>query len=212
VSVERERLVDRIAGAVLYRGVLVSVVAVVVGALLLNQAVVDDEVPAAAGGPPATVPVPADGSEDEGGPDGAEAGDPGDEPGAGSGGEGEEAAPPAPAPDEDPTPERPAPRPPSEVRVLVLNGSGRTGEAGRGAQFFTEAGYVAADPRNAPAPGPSAIYHAEGFAAEAAAVAEALGVDAGAVVAPIDPAAPPIDDLQGAAVVVVAGTDGTIGF
>jgi hypothetical protein len=184
----------RSAGSDTFRGVLVIAAAVVVGILLLSRGLADDDQTAIADEEPA---AESDGGEAEGeavAPPDGEATTPSTEP-------------PATTPAEPP-----AARQPGEVSVLVLNGSGRSGEAGRGAQFFTDAGYVAADPQNAPSPGPSVIWFAEGYAAEAEAAAAALGVDAAAVVRPIDPAAPPIADLQGANLVVVAGTDGTIAF
>lgn len=103
-------------------------------------------------------------------------------------------------------------RPPSEVRVLVLNGSGRQGEAGRGAAYFAEQGYETADPKNAESGGPSAIFFAEGYEAEAEAAAGALNLDPALVLRPLDPAAPPIADTQGANLIVLAGTDGLIRF
>jgi hypothetical protein len=115
-------------------------------------------------------------------------------------------------PPETPVPAVAEPRPPSEVRVLVLNGSGRQGVAARGTQFFSQAGYDTAEPENAPGPGPSAIVYADGYAEEANAAAVALGLDPALVVRPLDPAAPPIADTQGANLVVVAGTDGLITF
>lgn len=200
---------DRASGSQLVRGVLVLAVAVALGAALLGWAVADeDELATTAGSTTTTTTEPPTEDEGEVEPavpvDGDDAAD----------GAGDEAEPDEPAGDtdadegEDPT----VARQPGEVRVLVLNGSGGAGVAARGTRFFAESGYQGADPRNAPAPGPSVIYFAEGYELEARAAAAALGVDAAQVVEPLDPADPPTDDLQEAHLVVVAGTDGVVSF
>jgi hypothetical protein len=190
----------RSASANALRGMVVIAVAVLVGVVLLTQGLTDDEVETAAGPDGEAVTTTTVADDDEAPADGTDPADPVEpevEPA-------EPATPPAVTP--------PAPRPPGEVRVLVLNGSGRQGEAGRGAQFFTQAGYDVAEPKNAPAPAPSAVYYVEGFEAEANAVAVALELDPALVVRPLDPAAPPIDDTQGANLLVMAGNDGLVQF
>lgn len=192
VEDEDEGVARRGIGPDTFRGVLVLAAAVAVGALLLAGAVVEEGSDTADAGGERT-------SEQSAGDD------PSTAPAGGS----------TTTTTTEPSPTTTAPpsaRQPAEVRVLVLNGSGRAGEAGRGTQFFVDAGYEVADPQNAPAPGPSAVLYVEGFEAEAEAAAAALGVDAAAVVRPLDPAAPPAPDLQGANLVVVAGSDGAIAF
>jgi hypothetical protein len=94
--------------------------------------------------------------------------------------------------------------------VLVLNGAGAKGIAGRGSAILQEAGYDVLAPRNANFLGPSKIFYTEGFEDEAAAVAGVYSVDPAAVVAPLDPANPPINDTRQANIVVVVGEDGLI--
>lgn len=190
----------RSAGASAARGIAVIVVAVAIGLLLLNRGLDDDEVVAGADEEPTVV----EGADEEAEGEAQDAtttettvaGEPTVTTAAGV---------------TTTTPATEA-RPAGEVTVLVLNGSGQQGAAGRGAAFFTEQGYLTADPKNALENGPSAIYYAEGFAAEADAAAAALDLDPALVLQPLDPAAPPIDDTQGAQLIVMAGTDGVISF
>lgn len=113
-------------------------------------------------------------------------------------------------PAEETTPPAPAIRPPAEVRVLVLNGAGTQGIAARGTEALKAASYITGAPKNADSQQPSVILHAEGFEAEAAAVAAVFGAGLETLVKPLDPAAPPIDDTQGASVIVVIGNDNAI--
>lgn len=99
---------------------------------------------------------------------------------------------------------------PADVTVLVLNGAGAKGIAGRGSAILDEAGYDVLAPRNADFLGPSLVLYAEGFEEEAAAVAEAFGADVAAVVQALDPSDPPINDTRDANIVVVVGEDGLI--
>lgn len=95
-------------------------------------------------------------------------------------------------------------RPPSEVRVLVANGSGVPGVAGQRSDALGAAGYVTLEPANA-APTPTTqVLFVEGFQSEASAVATALGFAPTAVQPLPDP--PPVDPLD-ANVVVVLGQD-----
>ncbi len=106
------------------------------------------------------------------------------------------------------------PRDPSEVKVLVLNGTdddNRTaGVAGAGTDVLKPSNYVVLEPKDADVNGPSAVFYAEGYLAEANAVAAVFGVDPVAVVQPLDPTAAPIVDTQGANIVVRIGSDGVI--
>lgn len=187
----------RSAGANVARGLMVIVGAVIVGLLLMNRGLGDTQAEAEAGG--TEVDASADGSGD-----GAEAAT-----------DTESTTTTTTEPDSSTT--LGAPRDPSEVAVLVLNGTAGDdgqplkGVAGRGTDLLKTNNYITKDPKNSPAPGPSAVYFAEGFEAEALAVAEVMGVaDAATVVMPIDPTAPPIEDLQGANIVVQIGNDGVI--
>ena len=112
--------------------------------------------------------------------------------------------------EETTTPLEPA-RDPSEVAVLVLNGTdGLKGVAGRGTEKLKESNYVTRDPKNADVVGPSVILFTDGFEAEAIAVAEVYGVSPDAVVKPFDPATSPIADTQDADIIVRIGNDGVI--
>jgi hypothetical protein len=71
---------------------------------------------------------------------------------------------------------------PSEVSVVVLNGSGQTGVAASTSATIGEAGYNMLTPGNAPAlVDTTAIYYAEGYEADAIAVANVLGKGTDAV-------------------------------
>lgn len=107
-------------------------------------------------------------------------------------------------------PAGPAIRDPAEVSVLVLNGAGAKGIAGRGSAILQDAGYDVLAPKNADFLGPSLVLYTEGFEAEADGVATAFGVEPSAVVGPYDSANSPINDIRGAAIIVVVGEDGLI--
>ena len=95
-------------------------------------------------------------------------------------------------------------RPAAEVTVLVANGAKVQGAAGKLSTEIAKGGYkMAAAANTAPVP-TSTVYYAEGYEAEANAVA--------ALLTPVPPVAPmptpaPVDDLRGAQVVVVQGPD-----
>ena len=115
-------------------------------------------------------------------------------------------------PVETPAPTLGALRPAGEVAVLVLNATDGpvAGIAGKGSDKLKTNNYVTRDAKNATASGPSAVYYAEGFEAEARVVAEVLGASPDAVVSALDPATVPIADTQAANIVVVVGNDGVI--
>ncbi len=100
--------------------------------------------------------------------------------------------------------------PAGEVKVLVLNGAGAKGIAARGSAVLQNAGYDVLAPRNANFLGPSKILYTAGFEAAAADIAGAYSVDPAAVVEPLDPATPPINETHDADVIVVVGEDGLI--
>ena len=73
-------------------------------------------------------------------------------------------------------------RSPSEVKVTVLNGSGKAGAAAATSDQLDSAGYSMGTPGNAPTTTPTTtIYYAEGYKADAIAVATTLGKGTDAV-------------------------------
>jgi hypothetical protein len=102
----------------------------------------------------------------------------------------------------------PVSHPPAEVKVLVLNGSGKAGVAKAGADALKPAGFTTLDPTNAKSTvATSVVYAAAGFEADAIAVAGLLGLPP-TVVKPLT-APPPaeVGDPADAAVVAVRGPD-----
>lgn len=102
----------------------------------------------------------------------------------------------------------PPARPPEQTTVLVLNGSGVSGAAARVRDALLAANYNPLAPGNAPTNvDDTAIYHAEGWQAEAAGIASLLG-------APLDSVQPlpaePGFEVGEAVVVVVLGADQVI--
>ena len=111
----------------------------------------------------------------------------------------------------EPTTTLGAPRDPSEVAVLVVNGTENLkGVAGRGTDILKTSNYITREPKNADVNGPSVILYTEGYQAEANAIAAIYGVDPETYVKPFDPASSPIADTQEANVVVRIGNDGVI--
>jgi hypothetical protein len=98
-----------------------------------------------------------------------------------------------------------APRAPSEVKVLVANGSGVNGAAGGATDTLEALGYVTAAPANAERVPSTIVYFTSGFEAEAAALAEAIGAPQTAVTEM--PAVAPVDDLQLSNILVVLGPE-----
>ncbi|HWJ62455.1 MAG TPA: LytR C-terminal domain-containing protein, partial [Acidimicrobiales bacterium] len=95
---------------------------------------------------------------------------------------------------------------PSEVSVLVLNGSSQAGVAASTSTTIGESGYTMLSPSNAPANvDTTAVYYAEGYEADAIAVAQILGKGTDAV-KPLTEAS--LGGAEGDAdVVVVLGAD-----
>jgi hypothetical protein len=108
-------------------------------------------------------------------------------------------------PDATTTPTTEAPRPPSEVKVLVGNGSGVNGAAGGATDALEALGYVTGTPANAERVPATVIYFTDGYEVEAGALAEAMGAPPTAVT-PM-PAVAPVDDLQLANLLVILGPD-----
>lgn len=100
---------------------------------------------------------------------------------------------------------------PTEITVLVANGSGIPGAAAKVGEDLSAVGYKLAEPDNASQPAAtSTVYYIGDFSAEAAGVAEALGLDpeADGVVAEMPDPIPTLDQNLGAAsILVIAGTD-----
>lgn len=207
----------RAGNAAAGRGLLLVLVALVIGVLLLSQVDSDGDVDAVAAGDGSTVTDPGtdetggDGTGETDGTDGTETTDPG--------------------PSIDPetgetipagqTPETEAPvvtdppvqveaRPATEVTVIVVNGNtGINGAAGRLSDQLQPFGYVQLDPTNATdAVGQvavSQIYHEAGFLAEGNKLAGELGWPIESVQPMPEP--PPVDALDGANLLVLLGTD-----
>jgi LytR cell envelope-related transcriptional attenuator len=95
------------------------------------------------------------------------------------------------------------PRPPSAVRVAVLNASGRANQAGPLSERLAAVGYQTLPPGNASRAGPSVVYFRPGYEAEARAVAAATGLSP--AVRPLQSAGP-LPEVEGADCVVVIGT------
>ncbi len=104
-----------------------------------------------------------------------------------------------------PTTPTSAPRPPNQVKVFVANGAGIQGAAGRAVEVLTPLGYVAVAGNSPARVDTTTVYYVEGYEAEAQGVAAALGAPA-ASVQPM-PTPPPIEDIQGAQVLVILGPD-----
>ena len=98
-----------------------------------------------------------------------------------------------------------APLPPSDVTVLVANGSEVDGAAGAQSNALEALGYVTADPTNAENVPNTVVYYTPGFQAEAEELAAQIGVDPASVAALPTPA--PVPDMQLANILVVLGPD-----
>lgn len=96
-------------------------------------------------------------------------------------------------------------RAPSEVKVLVANGSDVNGAASVQTNALKALGYVTANPGNTAQVPATVVYYTTGYEAEAAALAEAIGAPATAVQPLPTPA--PVDDMALSNVLVVVGPD-----
>jgi hypothetical protein len=106
----------------------------------------------------------------------------------------------------------PQPHDPAQVKVLPLNGSGKTGVAGQAAEQLKAANYTLLEAGNAGGGTLSAsiVYFMPGYDADAAAIAAKLGLPAGAVQPLPTPPPAAVGDPQGANVVVLIGTDAPV--
>jgi hypothetical protein len=97
------------------------------------------------------------------------------------------------------------PHDPASVSVLVANGAGIDGLASRIGEQLNAANYVVQTPTNTKAPADtSMVFYAEGYEADAAAIAQLLSP---APATAAMPTPPPVDDVAGAHVLVVAAAD-----
>jgi hypothetical protein len=102
---------------------------------------------------------------------------------------------------------------PAAVKVLVLNGSGKSGIAKAGADQLKAANYTTLDPANATSSTPiptSVVYFTAGYEADAQAIAAKLGLAPSAVQALPSPPPPSVGDPKDANIVVLIGADAPI--
>ena len=191
-------------GAAAPRALLLIVVAVLLGAALLWKGL-DDGTDLVSDQPvPTTTATTGDGTPDAGTGDGTTDDGPGDgTTAAGPGGT---------------TPSTLFPtitEPPSEVQVLVANGSGTARAAGSVTEFLVPKGYATLAPANAQPTDSTMIFFRPGMVAEARAVMELLAPDSPDLLAQIPPtglavAENALDRLEAADIVVILGADGRI--
>lgn len=98
-------------------------------------------------------------------------------------------------------------RPPSQIKVLVANGTEVDGLAGRISTTLHAKGYVTLTPTDSTQkPSTTSIYFEPSYSSDAAALATVLGLPTTAVQAMPQP--PPVSDLPGTTdILVVAGAD-----
>jgi hypothetical protein len=101
---------------------------------------------------------------------------------------------------------------PAQVKVLVLNGSGKTGVAKTAKDQLAAANYTVLEPGNAQGGTVTAsiVYFAAGYDADASTVAAKLSLPASAVQPLPNPLPPTVADAQGATIVVIIGTDAPV--
>jgi hypothetical protein len=107
----------------------------------------------------------------------------------------------------------PQPHDPATVRVLVLNGSGKSGIAKAGADQLKAANYTTLDPANAATSTPvttSVVYFTPGYDADAQQIAAKLGLNPSAAQPLPSPPPPEIGDPKDANIVVLIGTDAPV--
>ena len=195
------------------RGVILAVAAVVLGVIVLGQGFDDPTVSVDAAAPVETatpeptatpegsgeaIPTPDGSGETTDPAEGGETTDPGEggettDPGDGTDGG-------------DTTP--PVLHDPSEVRVLVVNGTTTSGAAGTVNNELIALGYNGLSPTNTNPIGAAEatkVYYADGFELDARQLAQSLNAPATSV-EPL-PEDVPVDDLQEAHVVIILGPD-----
>lgn len=211
----------------LFRGVIVALIALAIGAVVLTQGYGDDAVDSATDDTSLT-----SGELTAGDPDGASTGDDAEaaatDPGAPAADSmadgsatGSTTADGAATPTSDPTAATSATtistltdtaRPPGEVEVVVLNATDRKGIAGQGTELVEAAGYAVVPAGNATNAVGSVIFYLEGYRADAMAVSQVFSDGLEGLVQPFDPTSPPAatEEIGDAKVVVVLGVDDAI--
>ncbi len=103
-------------------------------------------------------------------------------------------------------------RPAGDVEVVVLNATDRKGIAGQGTELLGAAGYATVPAGNATNAVGSVIYYLEGYRADAIAVSQVFTDGLEGLVQPYDPTSPPAaaEDIGDAKVIVVLGVDDAI--
>jgi hypothetical protein len=101
---------------------------------------------------------------------------------------------------------------PAQVKVLVLNGSGKSGVAKAAADQLKAANFTTLDPANAKGSTITAsiVYFVAGYDADAQAIAAKLGLPASAAQPLPTPVPESVTDAKDANVVVVVGSDAPI--
>ena len=191
-------------GAAAPRALLLIVVAVLLGAALLWKGL-DDGTDLVSDQPvPTTTATTGDGTPDDGTGDGTPDDGTGDgTPDDGTGGTTTSTLFPT------------ITEPPSEVQVLIANGSGTARAAGSVTELLVPPGYATLAPANAQPTDSTMIFFRPGMVAEARAVMELLAPDSPDLLAQIPPtglavAENALDRLESADIVVILGADGRI--
>lgn len=101
---------------------------------------------------------------------------------------------------------------PAQVKVLVLNGSGKSGVAKAGKDQLAAANYTVLEPGNAQGGtvAASIVYFVAGYDVDAQTIAAKLGLNASAAQPLPTPLPATIADAQGANIVVIVGTDAPV--
>jgi hypothetical protein len=104
------------------------------------------------------------------------------------------------------------PHDPAQVKVLVLNGSGKSGIAKAGADLLKAANYTTLEPGNVHGGTvtTSVVYFVPGYDADAAAVTAKLGLPASAAQPLPTPPPTEVGDPKDAHIIVVVGTDAPV--
>jgi hypothetical protein len=183
------------------RGAILVVVAIAVGLFLLRNGI-DTDVTRTDDRASQTTGATDDGATDDGATDDGATDDGATDDGATDDGATDDGA----TDDGSTDPPDDGVRPPSEVSVIVLNGSGLAGAAGRWSDGIAAYGYQMLPPDNANGRVEiTQVQHQAGFEAEAAALVESLGSPPG--VSPQPLGGEPPGPIANAQIVVVVGPD-----
>jgi hypothetical protein len=101
---------------------------------------------------------------------------------------------------------------PAQVKVLILNGSGKSGVAKAAKDQLAAANYTVLEPGNAKGGTITAsiVYFVPGYDADAQTIAAKLGLPASAAQPLPNPVPDTVADAQGANIVVIIGTDAPV--